>query len=371
VGFLIGRREEVMKKIIIVLIVSFFCIAPKISKSCTTFCIDEGRYLVLGKNFGWIQNDGLLFVNKRGVLKTAKSGEEVCTPATWTSKFGSVTFNQIGRDLPWGGINEAGLVVEILALYEAKFPPPDERPCIGPGQWIQYQLDNCNSVEEVIASDSSLRIINPPLGLGCHYFVCDKTGNCASIAFLNGKLVYHTKKTMPVKALTNSNYSESIAFLQDEQTGKSPDGQGNISLFRFVRAAEMIEKYKPKKSSSAVDYAFDIISNVNANGIGYMFGKPLYTQWSIVYDLKNLKVYFHTRGNEQIRYFTLSAFDFSCKTPVTILDINANLSGDVANNFVNYTHKANRDLQEQLIFLTKEVIDDLADCPENSICTNR
>jgi len=29
---------------------------------------------------------------------------------------GSVTFNQVGRDLPYGGINEAGLVVEHMTL---------------------------------------------------------------------------------------------------------------------------------------------------------------------------------------------------------------------------------------------------------------
>ena len=361
-----------MKNIIILFIVCFLSIVPEISHSCTTFCLDKGGHLIFGKNFGWIQNDGLVFVNKRGVIKTARSDGKVGNPATWTSKYGSVTFNQIGRELPFGGMNEAGLVVELLALYEAQFPVPDERPCIGHVQWVQYQLDNFSRAEEVIASDSQLRILNSPPGQGCHYLICDKTGDCASVAFINGKLVYHTKKTMPVKVLTNSTYAESIAFLHDEQNGNSPLDQGDIvSLSRFVRAAEMLKKYKPKKSPSAVDYAFDIISNVRANGMGYMLGEPLYTQWSIVYDIKNLKVYFYTRGNEQIRYFALSSFDFSCKTPVTILDINSNLSGDVATNFVNCTHKANRDLQKKLIFLSKEEFDSLEHYPESAVCTSQ
>ena len=273
--------------------------------------------------------------------------------------------------MPWGGINETGLVVEILALYEAKFPDPDERPCIGHVQWVQYQLDNFSRVEDVIESDSQVRISKPPPVKGGHYLVCDNTGNCASIEFLNGKLVYHTKKTMPVKALTNSTYADSIAFLHDDQNGKSSNNQGDVSLFRFVRAAEMLKKYKPKKSPSAVDYAFDIISNVRANGMNYLLGEPLYTQWSIVYDIKNLKVYFHTLGNEQIRYFSLSAFDFSCKTPVTILDVTANLSGDVTNNFVNYTHKANRDLQKKLLFVPPEEIEKLENYPESTVCMEK
>ena len=36
------------------------------------------------------------------------------TPASWVSKYGSVTFNQYGRELPTGGMNEAGLVVETI-----------------------------------------------------------------------------------------------------------------------------------------------------------------------------------------------------------------------------------------------------------------
>jgi choloylglycine hydrolase len=360
-----------MKNIIILLMGALLCIAPKTSNSCTTFCLDKGGHLVFGKNFGWIQNDGLVFVNKRGVVKTARSDEKAANPATWTSKYGSVTFNQIGRDLPWGGINETGLVVEILALYEAKFPPPDERPCIGHVQWVQYQLDNCSKVEEVIASDSQVRISKPPQVKGGHYLVCDKTGNCASIEFLNGKLVSHTKKTMPVKVLANSTYAESIAFLQDEQIEKPPNAQGNVSLFRFARAAEMLKNYSSRSSQLVIEHAFDIISNVRGDGIGYVRGEPLYTQWSIVYDMKNLKVYFHTRGNEQIRYFDLSSFDFSCKTPVTILDVTANLTGDVTNNFVNYTHKANRDLQKKLLFVPPEEIEKLENYPETTVCLEK
>jgi len=73
VGFFIAKKEAVMKNIMILLIVSLLCIVPKISNSCTTFCLDKGGHLVFGKNFGWIQNDGLVFVNKRGVLKIARS----------------------------------------------------------------------------------------------------------------------------------------------------------------------------------------------------------------------------------------------------------------------------------------------------------
>ena len=171
------------------------------------------------------------------------SAEKVDNLVTWTSKYGSITFNQVGCDLPFGGINEAGLVVEMMAVDRAEYPLPDERPVITGLQWIQYQLDNFSRIEQVIASDSQLRMKGPPPGslLG-HWLVCDKTGNCASIEFINGKLVYHTKETLPVKVLTNSTYTDSMEFLHDDQKGNL----GNFSLFRFVKAVEMLKTYKPK-----------------------------------------------------------------------------------------------------------------------------
>jgi len=69
----------------------------------------KGRVL-FGRNYDWNFGDGLIFVNKRGVAKTS-SGSESPNPAKWISRYGSVTFNQYGRENPTGGMNEAGLVV--------------------------------------------------------------------------------------------------------------------------------------------------------------------------------------------------------------------------------------------------------------------
>ena len=363
-----------MKNLITLLIVSLLFIVPKIGYPCSSFCLDKGEHLVFGKNLDWIQDDGFVFVNKRGVLKTAMSVEKDDNLATWTSKYGSITFNQIGCDWPFGGINEEGLVVESLAVDKADNLVPDERPIITGMQWIQYQLDNFSRIEQVIASDSQLRIKNPPPGsiLG-HCIVCDKTGNCAVIEFLGGKMVYYTNETMPVKVLTNSTYTESMAFLHDDQKDNLPIEHGNFSLLRFIKAAEMLKTYKPKVSPSAVDYSFDILSSIRPNGMDYMLGEPIYTQWSIVYDIKNLKVYFRTRGNEQIRYFALSSFDFSCKTPIKILDIQADLSGDVSKKFIDYTQQINRKLlgNTPLLNLPEDVLDKLSKYPETTICTNK
>ena len=78
-------------------------------------------------------------------------------PISWTSKHGSLTFNPWGREVPFEGMNEAGLVVSALRLELTKFPAPDARPAIPGGQWVQYQLDTAATVADVIASNAEMR----------------------------------------------------------------------------------------------------------------------------------------------------------------------------------------------------------------------
>ena len=359
-----------MKKrtLLLVICILLACLIPQSSQPCTTFYFDDGDQPVFGRNFDWMIGDALVIVNKRNVSKTAMVNDSetgISQPVSWTSQFGSVTFNMICRELPMGGINEVGLVVELMMLVDTQYPEPDSRPYTNSLQWIQYQLDNFSTVEEVIASDSQLKIRGVPADYGTHYLVSDRNGNCASIEFLDGKLVYHTNETMPAKILTNSTYEESTAFLYEHigWGGDSPIPQSSSSLDRFVRAADMVKNYDPVSSGPAVDYVFDILANVAQSG------KFSATQWSIAYDIKILRIYFHTLENEQIRYVDLSSLDFSCKTPVRILDINEDLSGDISNNFVDYSYEMNRDLIEKNYpDMSDEDIDALANYPETTVC---
>ena len=212
-----------------------------------------------------------MIVNKRDVTKTAILDER---PATWTSKYGSVTFNQYGREFPCGGINEAGLVVEVMWLEAAEYPAPDSRFGLTNLQWIQYQLDNHSTVEEVLASDAKFRIRFDGVSK-VHYLVCDAAGECASIEFLAGKLVSHTADTPPVKVLTNSTYASSLEFLKQHQGfgGVLPIGHSQDSLDRFVRAADMLARFDAHDAESAIEYGFTILAEV-AQGD--------WTKWSIV-----------------------------------------------------------------------------------------
>ena len=151
---------------------------------CTTFVLHKGKKIIFCRNLDWYSGTGLAIVNQRNLEKVAivNSSEK---PIKWVSKFGSITFNQIGRELPFGGINESGLVVEHMTLDETVYPSADNRYAIGAFQWIQFQLDNYSTVEEVVNSDTLLRISDTNSKI--HFLVCDHSGNTAVIEFLNGK----------------------------------------------------------------------------------------------------------------------------------------------------------------------------------------
>ena len=86
--------------------------------ACTSFRLKDESKVVVGKNYDWIIDPGILVTNKRNMAKTAFVDPDE-KPFKWVSKYGSITFNQYGREFPNGGMNEAGLVVEALLHPQA------------------------------------------------------------------------------------------------------------------------------------------------------------------------------------------------------------------------------------------------------------
>lgn len=301
--------------IVAILLLLFF---QKNYSHCTSFCFNTDSAIFFGNTMDYDIGHGLIVVNKRNVSKTAIW---YSNPAKWTSKYGSITVNQWGREFPARGMNEAGLAMGEMYLAETRFPDEDERPQLKLEQWMQYQLDNCATVQEVIESDKIIRM--SPNESTSHFLVADSSGNCVSMEWLNGVLVYHTMETLPVKVLTNNTYTSSLAYYN---AGQPPQSTNFSSLARFYRAAEMIDNYGPQSSVPAFDYALSILASVNQGN---------YTKWSLLYDIKNLRFYYTTNTNHNLCYVDFKSFDFSCNTPVKSLNVYTSYSGDVAGYFID------------------------------------
>jgi len=313
------------------LLVVFFLVNQ--SFACTTFCLKHNGEILFGRNYDYNIGDALVFVNKRGVAKTASIGDSP-NSAKWVSRYGSITFNQYGRENPNGGMNEMGLVVEEMWLDETEYPKGDSRPTLGTQEWIQYLLDSSATTAEALKNAAGVRIID---FVKVHYLISDKAGNTASVEFLKGKMVVHTGDQLAVPTLANNTYEESLSYAKHTDPEKANAG---TSLDLFTRAAHKTKEFDMQTLSEqqAVAYAFEVLSDV---------ARKNWTQWSIVYDQKRGKIYFRTLQSPEIKSIDTGAFDYSCGTPVKMFDINARDEGDVSAKFTNYTHKANRDLIER------------------------
>lgn len=296
--------------------------------------------MVFGRNYDWISGTGMVCTNLKGLSKTSMKTQDGET-ASWVSQYGSITFNQYGKEFPTGGMNEKGLVVELMWLDETRYPAPDKRPAIGVLQWIQYQLDNCATVEELIATDKKIRIASKgtaPL----HYLVADATGNVATIEFLDGKMTTHKGSDLPFPVLTNSVYEQSAGSYKlavAASGGVTPFAFGNNSLDRFADACAMVKKLQqPENNTPIVDYSFSILSKV---------AQGSHTKWSIVYDISNRKVLFKTQAFPEVKTLAFSAFRFDCQAEAKSFDMNQDINGEISGKFLPFSEGLNERIVEK------------------------
>lgn len=187
--------------------------------ACSTFLLQSDNCLIVGHNLDEDHDvPGHMILNKRRILKSNISWNEVLRGENegdkrvqWISKFGSVTFNPGGgREFPGGGMNEAGLVVCEMSLGNTKYPQDTSRPKMFQMQWIQYLLDNFNSVEEVQKHIDEFELI----GMNWHFFVADRKGNKMIVEFLDKQAMVYSNTDIIHPVLCNSTYSSELVHIR-------------------------------------------------------------------------------------------------------------------------------------------------------------
>lgn len=283
--------------------------------SCTTFVLKDGKEMVFGRNLDWHSDNGIVVINQRNQYKKSIVFPPD-SPIEWESKYGSITFNQFGKEFPFGGMNEVGLVIEIM-VAPAEYPKTDQRGAVNELQWIQYQLDNASTVEEVIANNTDLRIRK--ISQQLHFLVADAKGNTAVIEFKNGEMIAYKDDSLPYPVLENDTYNESLSKYK------------NGFNCRFTRVVNKISNYTTQPNSSLVDYSFSILNDVAIDG-----------SWSIVYDLKNFTIDFKTASNQNIKRINGNEINFECSKNTLIYDLAFESSGVINTHFVPLTDEINR-----------------------------
>jgi len=335
-------RNIFIPSLVILLLVS---LNHQTVSACSTFKLQQGNELIYGHNLnqGDIGVPGLIFINKREIFKLGRTWSELTTkerlnPSShcWISRYGSVTFNNFGRDFPDGGMNEVGLYIWEMS-EDADYPKNDSLPKLNQMNWMQYILDNYSTVEEAIQCASEIEID----GWGWHYFVGDAQGDCAAIAFIDGKIVVNRDQTMPVPGLFNTPYDRELELLRYYKGfgGLYEPDLGDLRIPRFVKTAVMIRDYEP--TQNIVDYGFEMLDTLKVYDV---------PEWSIVFDVRKSNVYFKTRINPEIKSFSVDEIDFSNNGPILVLNMDIKKGGDVFNKFHPYSNEKMREFTKNLMF---------------------
>ena len=333
------RRTETQKTILVILCLVVLCTVATSAAACTSFSFDTEDGIYFGANLDLHIGEGLVFVNRRGVAKEGYRENTKGETSKWVAKYGSVTFNLVGREMAWGGMNEAGLVASTMTLEVTGFAADDERSPMGSATWIQYILDTCGTVAEVIASDSLVRLVVDPT----HFLIADEQGNCAVIEYLGGEFVYYTGETLPVKALANATYESCLAYIEH---GELPAFNPGASAERVAAASALSADYSRNLGVSATDYALGILTEAVVAPKHWWcdwFDEP-YTRWSIAYDIARREIHFRTVASQSVKRLSFDSFDFSCDAPVLMLDVNTELKGSVDGAFATYDREWNLDV---------------------------
>jgi uncharacterized protein (DUF2141 family) len=159
-----------------------------------------------------------------------------------------------------------------------------------------------------------------------HYFIADRNGNSAVIDFVEGRTVVN-KKQGTNQVITNEMFLNSVNYFELNKTKIDKDSRTNFDRYCQIKnSLSNIEIDNPNQ-------AFEILNNSSENKTNYK------TQWSIVYDLSNLKVYFKSFDNKTVKEFKLSEMNFEPNSNVEASKINQDFF-----KLENYTFEMNKSL---------------------------
>jgi len=287
-----------------------------------------------------------LWIFPRGMQRNGEAGSN---SFTWTSKYGSVIAS--AWDIATAdGMNEKGLVANILWLAESKYPEFDSTRSekgLSIAAWAQYVLDNFATVDEAVTELSKEKFVivskyipGTDKFTTLHLSISDATGDNAIFEYIDGKLVIHHSPKYQV--MTNSPIFEKqldINTYWEGIPGTIMLPGTNRAADRFVRASYYIHAI-PQTDNTRVAIAstFSVIRNCSVPfGISSKDEPNISsTRWRSVADHKNLVYYFETVLTPNTFWVDMKNIDFneSTSSRKLIVGDDSTYNGDVSGLFI-------------------------------------
>ena len=332
-------------------------VAPAIDTAvaCTrTLYVGADNTVITGRNMDWMEDMvSNLWVFPASVKRDGATGPK---SIQWTSKYGSVVVSgyEAGSS---DGLNEKGLVANLLYLAESDYGQPDaSRPFLSIAAWPQY-VDNYATVAEAVSalSNEPFNMLAPTLPNGSeaalHLSISDSSGDSAIFEYLHGKLTIHHGKQYTV--MTNSpTYDKQLALNEywKEIGGLAFLPGTDRAADRFARASFLLGAI-PKQiaphyirgvpqQSYTYQAVAEVLSVQRAVSVPLGITTPAEpniasTLWRTVSDQKNLVYYFNSATRPNTFWVSLTKLNLRPGAPVKKLTVQNGevFSGEVSDQF--------------------------------------
>ena len=327
------------------------------ASACTrTLYVGGDNTVITGRNMDWKEDMASnLWVFPAGTQRDGAAGPR---SIKWTSTYGSVIVSGYEAGTT-DGMNERGLVANILYLAESEYPAPTkDGPLLSISAWAQYVLDNYATVGEAVSALQAepFSILAPTLPNGSpaalHLSISDATGDSAIFEYVEGKLVVHHGKQYAV--MTNSpTYDQQIAlnaYWQDigglvflPGTNRAADRFARASFLLGAIPRQVDKNYIAGVPQQSFDYqaVASVLSVQRAVSVPLGITTPdqpniSSTIWRTVADQKNLVYYFDSATRPNTFWVSLAKLDLKASGKVRKLTIQNGevFSGDVSDKFL-------------------------------------
>ncbi|WP_136645300.1 linear amide C-N hydrolase [Tabrizicola sp. YIM 78059] len=311
--------------------------AAPVAEACTraVYLGPEGRILT-GRSMDWkLPMVSNLWAFPRGIVRNGAAGDR---SAEWTAKYGSLVVS--GYDIATAdGMNEAGLVVNLLWEVEATYPEDDGvTPRISLSVFPQFLLDRYGTVAEAVADLRANPVlvqggevpVGPPgKAATVHVSMSDATGDSAIIEFVDGEMVIWHDRSYQV--MTNEPTYDRQLAIREYWQGVNPREfmPGTVrATDRFVRASFYINAVEQSADARvAAASVFSVIRQVSVPwGISIAEQPNLSTtRWRVVADQRDLRYYVESVTSPSVFWVDLAKLDLSEGAPVKKLDLGVDM----------------------------------------------
>lgn len=331
------------------LAVALLAAAPTAEACTRAVYLGPDDRILTGRSMDWkLPMLSNLWAFPRGMARDGAAGPR---SAEWTATYGSVIVS--GYDISTAdGMNEAGLVANLLWEVEASYPEDDGvTPRVSLSVFAQYLLDRYATVAEAVTDlrENPVQVAGGEVPVGppgraatVHVSLSDATGDSAIIEFVDGEMVIWHDRSYQV--MTNEpTYDRQLAVLEYwDAVNPREFLPGTVRASdRFVRAQfyinSVVQSADPRVAAASV---FSVIRQTSVPwGISIADQPNLSTtRWRVVADQKDRRYYLESVISPSVFWVDMDGLDLSEGAEPMVIELGVDMervfSGEVSAEFV-------------------------------------